>query len=73
MISREQAADVARARARELGWGLREPLEITERRSWSGKVTRYNIASDPRMLGTKARFTIDAVNGLILDEGYIPR
>lgn len=73
MIDEEQAIAIARARAQERGWGFREPAWVTTRVSWRGRVTRYEVVTDPTMRGTAARFTIDAKSGSILEEGYIPR
>lgn len=73
MMNHDEAIAIAKARASERGWALREPLSVTERRSWSGKLRTYKVVSDPRMRGTKAHFTIDAVTGAILDEGYLSR
>lgn len=72
MITRDEAANIAKARAEEKGWGLLEPLFIDARKGWNFKLKYYNVTSDPRMRGTACRFTIDAETGSILDEGYIP-
>ncbi len=72
MISAEEAENIARARAEELNWGLMEPIMIRERRSPEG-AREYYVVSNPAVLGTKSRFTIDAETGKITDEGYLPR
>ena len=73
MISPEQAADIAKARANEKGWGLLEPLSIDARKGWNLKLKSYSVTSDPTKRGTACHFTIDAETGSILDEGYISR
>ena len=73
MITTDEAVRIARDRARERGWGLAEPVSVAMRRAWSGRVKSYEIQSNPRLRGTKARFTIDAETGPILAEGYLPR
>lgn len=73
MITKDEAIAIARARAKENGWGLVEPLMVIDYRGWSGKIKRYRIDSNPAMLGTKTRFTIDANSGAVLEEGYLPR
>ena len=73
MIDRELAIDIARKRAAEKGWAFSEPLDVTEHKRWLGSVDRYVITTNAVMLGTKARFVIDAETGAIRDEGYIRR
>ncbi len=73
MITSEDAMRIARDRAKEHGWGLAEPISVETRRAWSGRIKSYEIHSNPRLRGTKARFTIDAETGAILAEGYLPR
>jgi hypothetical protein len=73
MITREDAVAIARTRAQQQGWGLVEPLAVTQRRGWTGRLLRYEVVSNPAARGPKARFTIDASTGAILSEGYIPR
>ncbi len=70
MIAAEEAEAIARARAKEKKWGLMEPIEVRELRNRSG-LRAYEVVSDPSKRGTKARFTIDAITGLILEEGYV--
>ena len=73
MITGPEAVEIARARALEKGWGFAEPIEVIERRAWSGAVTRYEIETNAGRLGTKARFVIDAETGAVVSAGYIPR
>jgi hypothetical protein len=73
MINRDQAIEIARNSAAEQGWGLQEPLQVTERRRWRGGVDSYDIVTNPAMRGTSARFVIDATTGEIRSKGYIPR
>jgi hypothetical protein len=46
---------------------------VLHRRGWFGQHDRFEIETNAGMLGTKARFVIDAETGAVLDEGYIPR
>ena len=73
MITPDDAMRIAISRAKERGWGLAEPISVETRRTWSGRIKSYEIRSNPRLRGTKARFTIDAETGSILAEGYLPR
>lgn len=73
MITRDQAIDIARARASANGWGIVEPVDVRQRQHWSGEVRSYEVRSNPAMHGTKVRITIDAVTGEVVDEGYLPR
>lgn len=73
MILPEVAADIARARAKERGWGLAEPVSVQARRSWFGSVTSYDVLSNPRLRGTRTKFIIDAKDGEIISEHYLPR
>ncbi len=73
MITPDDALKIARDRATERGWGLAEPVSIQARRAWSGRIKSYNVHSDPRLRGTKTRFSIDAETGAILSEGYLSR
>lgn len=73
MIEREAAIEIARARATENGWAFAGPVQVVHRRSWFGQSVRFEIETNAGMLGTKARFTIDAQTGEVLDEGYLSR
>lgn len=73
MITKADAIEIARARAAKNGWPFDGPIQTLERRSWSGRVTRYEIETNPQMLGAKSRFVIDAESGSVVSEGYIPR
>jgi hypothetical protein len=71
MIDRDEALQIARARATENGWAFGEPVGVTLRRRWHGAANRYEIETSVGFRGTKARFVIDATTGKILSEGYI--
>jgi len=73
MISKDEAIEIATKRANENGWGFVEPIDVVSRRNWSGETVKYEIESLYGQLGTKCLFTIDAITGEILSEGYIPR
>jgi hypothetical protein len=73
MIDRAAAIEIARSRATQNGWAFAEPLGVIHRRGWFGQHDRFEIETNAGMLGTKARFVIDAETGAILSEGYIPR
>jgi hypothetical protein len=73
MITQDEAVAVARARAVEKGWALLDPINVSKRVGWSGKIKSYCVESDPALRGSKSRFTIDATTGVILEEGYVPR
>jgi hypothetical protein len=74
MIDREEAIEIARARATQNGWGFGQPLQVIHRRPWFKKTGgRFEIETNANRLGTKARFVVDEDTGAILDEGYIPR
>lgn len=73
MINEQQAIDLARKRAQDNDWVFAEPVEIFLRKSWLGKPKYFEIATNAKNRGTKARFRIDALTGVVLEEGYIPR
>ncbi len=73
MIEQAAAIEFARTRATENGWAFEEPLHVVCRRGWLGKVKYFEIETNAGKLGTKANFTIDAVTGEVLSEGYISR
>ena len=73
MIERDTAIEIARTRATENGWTFADPVQVVHRRGWFGQLNRYEIETNAGMRGTKARFTIDAQTGEVLDEGYLPR
>jgi hypothetical protein len=73
MIDRNEAIEIARRRAAENGWAFAEPLHIIEHRGWRKGLTRFEIWTNGSNRGTKARFTVDADTGDVIDEGFIPR
>ncbi len=73
MINEAQAIGIARERARELGWAFSEPIAVVSRAGWRAGSGRFEIETNAGHRGTKARFTVDAATGRILEEGYIPR
>jgi len=73
MIEQAEAVSIARDRASELGWGFADPVAVTIRRRWSGKISRFEIETNAGQRGTKARFVIDADTREIISEGFVPR
>ena len=73
MITKAAAIEIARGRAAEKGWAFVDPVDLVERRAWSGSVKQYEIETNAGKLGAKARFVVDAATGAILSEGYIKR
>jgi hypothetical protein len=73
MIDQTAAIEIARARAAQKGWAFGDPLHVVHRRGWFGQHDRFEIETNAGMLGTKARFVVDAESGAILSEGYVPR
>lgn len=43
------------------------------RKGWFGQHDRFDIETNAGNRGTMARFSIDALTGEVLSEGYIPR
>jgi hypothetical protein len=73
MIDKSAAIAVARAAAEKEGWSFVEPAAATLRRAWSGDGGRWEIHTNACVRGTRARFIIDASDGRIIEQGYIPR
>ena len=73
MIKRDEAIEIARKRAEHNGWAFVEPLGVLHRRGWTGGAGRFEIETNAGKLGSKARFVIDAANGDVIEEGYVPR
>ena len=73
MIDQTSAIEIARARAAQNGWAFGGQLEVLHRRGWFGRHDRFEIETNAGVLGTKARFVVDAETGAVLSEGYIPR
>ena len=74
MIYSDTAIAIARRRAEELGWGFAEPCVVVTRRAWlGGGLLRFEIETNAVVRGTKASFVIDAKDGTIISEGFIPR
>ncbi len=71
MIDQAAAIAIAHRRAAERGWPFGEPFSVIHRLTRGAG--RYEIETNPGMLGTKTRFTIDSRTGEILAEGHIPR
>ena len=70
----DDALRIALARAEARGWTLGGEPEVGEiRRGWPRRLQKYEVTSKKGLLGTRARFVIDAETGAILEEGYIPR
>ncbi|MET0411368.1 MAG: hypothetical protein ABW217_08720 [Polyangiaceae bacterium] len=72
-MTEQEAIEHARAVAREQGWAWVEPAHATFRRAWSGRGGKWEVFSNARGLGAKARVVIDAESGAILEQGYVPR
>lgn len=74
LISRDEALHIALARAQERGWSLGEGVVVSEiREGWPRRLRKYEVATDPALRGTRARFTIDAETGEIIEEGFMRR
>lgn len=78
MIDEQTAVAIARAEAQSMGWAFGEPVEavLRQRRSWFGKLEnrgRWSIRTNAMARGTCAWFVIDAVDGRVLEKGYVPR
>ena len=73
MIDKSAAIALARAVAAKEGWSFVEPVAATLRRAWSGEGGRWEIHSNARVRGARARFIIDASDGRIIEKGYISR
>ena len=73
MITAEQAIEIARVRASSNGWRFADPVRCELRRGWFGSVDRYEIETNAGQRGTKAWFKVEAGEGQIVGEGYIPR
>lgn len=73
MIDEPTAIAIARQRAIEKGWAFPDPVSVIKRYSWSGSVNRFEIETNAGNRGTKSRFVIRADDGIILEEGYLPR
>lgn len=74
MIEADEAVAIARGRAEVNGWRWSQPISCELRRGGFGnRGSRYEIWTNAQSRGTKARFTIDAESGAVLQEGYIPR
>jgi hypothetical protein len=72
-MTEAEAIQLARAAAQREGWAWAEPALATFRKPWFGKGGKWEIFSNARGLGAKARVVIDASTGEILEKGYIPR
>ncbi len=73
MIDADAAREIARNRAERNGWAFAEPVSVLRRRGWFGQRDRFDVETNAGNRGTKARFTIDAETGEVLEEGYEPR
>lgn len=72
-MTEDEAVELARAEAKRQGWAWVDPALATFRKPWFGKGGRWEIYSNAKGLGAKARVVIDAETGAILEKGYIPR
>jgi hypothetical protein len=73
VITEADAIGRARKVAEAEGWAWVEPAQATLRRAWFGGGGKWEIQSNARGLGAKARVVLDAVTGAVLDKGYVPR
>ena len=73
MIDAEVALDIARQRAQQKGWPFLDPVQLIQRRTWSGKPLCFEIETNVGQRGCNARFTVDAATGGIVSEGFNPR
>jgi len=72
-VTEDEAIAIARTAAEQEGWAWVEPALATFRQPWFGKGGRWEIFSNARGLGAKARVVVDAQTGAILEKGYVPR
>ena len=73
MIDQEAAISIAKDAARTQGWAVVDPIEALLRRDWFGRPKRWEIRTNIRNRGgPKARFVVDATDGHIVDQGYVP-
>jgi hypothetical protein len=72
-VTEDEAVELARAEVKREGWAWVDPALATFRKPWFGKGGRWEIYSNAKGLGAKARVVIDAETGAILEKGYIPR
>lgn len=72
-VTEGEAIAIARAAAEREGWAWVEPVLATFRQPWFGKGGKWEIFSNARGLGAKARVVIDAQTGAVLEKGYVPR
>ena len=73
MIDQSTAIGIARAVAEREGWSFVEPVAATYRRAWFGSGGRWEIQTNILVRGARARFIIDALDGRVIEKGYIPR
>jgi hypothetical protein len=73
VITEQEAIDRAREVAREHGWAWVEPAQGILHRAWFGSGGKWEVFSNMKGLGAKARVVIDARTGAVLEQGYIPR
>lgn len=72
-MTEDEAVELARAEAKRQGWAWVDPALATFRKAWLGNGGKWEIYSNAKGLGAKARVVIDAATGVILEKGYIPR
>jgi hypothetical protein len=72
-VTEDEAVELARAEAKREGWAWVDPALATFRKPWFGKGGKWEIYSNAKGLGAKARVVIDAETGAILEKGYIRR
>jgi hypothetical protein len=72
-VTEEEAVELARAAAKREGWAWVEPAHATLRKPWFGKGGKWEIYSNAKGLGAKARVVIDAETGALVEKGHISR
>jgi len=68
-----EAIELAKRIALEQGWGWVEPAEAIWHPAWFGNGGKWEVYSNAKGLGAKARVVIDAQTGEVLEQGYVPR
>jgi hypothetical protein len=72
-VTEVEAISIARAAAEQEGWAWVEPALATFRQRWFGKGGKWEIFSNAKGLGAKARVVVDAETGAVLEKGYVSR
>jgi hypothetical protein len=73
MIDEATVVQIAREAAQAEGWAFVEPVECVLRRDWRGRGVRWEIRTNAGRFGAIARFVISAIDGRVIQKGYVPR